>query len=637
MTVEQCSQDRRNSDSQCNLPMVRSILGIIAFAFLASLITLIMGQMPQQPIGSQHDSLHTVWYYQDSSLYPLDRFAPPWREQPTIFWRFLSLLIPNGSEGIGLLTWGSVATNFLFFIGVGLLAQAFSSHWGSPYACMALLGGLGDPLLGANYLTVNHLIPVGVVAGPLLLAIALSIRGRLFWGLGIIGLMANIHFLQAFYVGMLVMAGTIAVDFDVLASAKRRQRQVAVAVFFGLVCALPAITWIVAGLGVEHPDGWAETVRNGHRIHYLISSQDLPVLLNTLSLTLVLIATTLHYRKVNRSIYRFLLGLLGCWLIGFVAIGSFLTDVASLPQAILFQPLRATSWMIPVTVCAGIGALMGGELNLGTRCSLFGALLGIGILQFLRPSSGAFLELMPALVLALSMLALVGTIRPLPDRVGNIAGAVSHAPLLLIVFYLMGGSWPLVDFVFDGLFPLVLMLILVFLGILLPTRFSSLMESHRLAIGAPIAMNFLLLVLVLMARVQGQQPIILQQGDAFWLDACRYVREHTDKTVLVQGHPLLTGLRSMTRRSVFFEQNDDGLLYVDPSALPELNRRAALLGLPLVKSYTEPANWHLSQVDWNQLAGREGVTHAIVPSRQSVPGRILYENGVWSVVQLRLE
>lgn len=123
------SQDRRESAAQSKNPTIRGIWGVIAFAFLASMISLIIGQMPQQPIGSQHDSLHTVWYYQDNSLYPLDLFAPPWRGQPTIFWRLLSFLIPHGSEGIGLLTWGSVVTNFLFFIGVGFLSKALSSHW----------------------------------------------------------------------------------------------------------------------------------------------------------------------------------------------------------------------------------------------------------------------------------------------------------------------------------------------------------------------------------------------------------------------------------------------------------------------------------------------------------------------------
>lgn len=623
-------------------PPIRTWLPILLAALLATAITAVMQQIPTEFVGSQHDSLHIALRVTEPRLFPGDAFVEAASHQPTILWHLIAWTIPlDGNSGVRFMTVGVVVFNFLFFLGVGLLARSIG---GGPWAsagAIATLCGMGDPLIAANYIIANHITASGVVAGPLVIALALAIQRRLIPAFIVIGLCANIHVLQAAYVGGLIVAGETARALLPNPRDSRALLPLARAAAVGALCALPILYLIVTGPTPLAPEGWADAVLRSHVIHYFLFSQ-LPLqLLRTVALLILAAGIVVAWNKEAKHDPRalFLRGALCAWLVAFLIIGSILSDLLKLPLSIKLQPLRATMWLLVLVVCAA-WVLMESRVRKDRDVlawALAGALAAMLVLNVLRPFGGSFNARLTPVVLLFSILALaLQCVRANPARYAGIVAAMALlAPASILIVWLA---------VIPGLHVLgtnagfqILLLVLFIIGLYWNTRPRVELPCLHVVTTVAWLTAIAIALIVLLGRVESGSPLLHMPRDEPWHEAATYIREHTPPGAIIQGDPRHTGLRVATRRSVFFEQSDDGALYFDPTSLSWLRDRAQLLRMPTIKSYGPRPPWPAQQVPWSRLAHDHGVTHAMVPPEVTIPGEVLFQNEEWKVIQLTPE
>ncbi len=384
-------------------------VAVILPAVATATLTTFFHRISLEVGGNLHDSLHVVWWLQDPQLFGRDEFARVSRAQPLFFWRALAWMIPAGSEARGFFAWAPLANHFLYALGLGCLAAAFTRRPEAWAAAMLLGAGLGEPLLGANFPTSNQFSPTTTVIGPLLMALALGASGRGRAGMALAGAMANIHPYNAIYAGGLMAGGLAARAW----AAAREQNQaegragaeggagegrggraewirLAQGIGLAAVCAAPGIAPVLLRRAASPPPpaGWADYVQLGHEIHYFPFSQPWVQIAKTAAVAMLLGAIAWKWRgpsggapdlpdksdkpegsdksdesgAINLTASRatssrFLAGVLAAWGIGFLATGSLLADVMRLPAAVMLQPLRSTLWLLPILIAALVAVL----------------------------------------------------------------------------------------------------------------------------------------------------------------------------------------------------------------------------------------------------------------------------------------
>jgi hypothetical protein len=610
-------------------------LAILVAAIFATAMTIVLQQIPTEFTGSQHDSLPVALAVGDPGLFADDPFVGAVQHQPTWFWHLVGRPVPlQEPVGLQMMTVGVAFLNFLFFVAIGVLTRCLGGNGGACALAIVLLGGMGDPLVGANYIIGNHVTASSVVAGPLVLAVALAVRGRWVWALALVGACANLHVLQAAYVGGLLISGyTAQVWFG-----QRRDWMSLAKGMAALVLAAAPVLWLIATAPAsEVPPDWANVVRRGHVIHYYLFSQLNWQILRTLALVLLLVGLVLALWKRNATCARLLLGMLTGWLVLFVIVGGLMADVVGVPLAIKLQPLRATAWMVILATpfaAAVLGELLRDAPRAGATQALLGALLAMGVLTMLRPFSGALNMQLGPLVLLFSLLFVLALRWPTRlDRDAPVAAAlalVGPGSILLILLATLPGWSALATL---AGFQLLLLLLFV-MGVVWALRsFIPPWQIRHVALIAATT-GAVISALVLMDRVQANEPLLHHPRDDAWHEAAAFLATNTPSDAVLQGDPRRTGLRTVTRRTVFFEQSDDHALYVDPSSLIWLRERAELLRIPLVKTYGKPAPWPALAVPWAELARDHGVTHAMLPAEVMLRDDVIFENQQWRIYKL---
>ncbi len=629
--------------------------GVGLAAILATIVTAVMHQFPTEFVGSQHDSLHVALTVAEPGLFAGDAFVETTRQQPTLLWNVVGWLVPlEGETGVRVMTVGVVLFNLLFFVGVAALVRAWGGGWWAMAGAMAVLCGMGDPLVGANYIVGNHITASSVVAGPLLLAVALAVRGHLVAAMALIGLCANVHVLQSAYVGGLVVGGACARHFLSGRGDERAMqlKAMAGALGAGILCAAPVIWMIMRAPHSSPLDGWADVVLRGHVIHYYLFSQ-LPLQLVRAAALLVLgvglvgawwfasagTSAPEAPSAANRQRAAFLGGVLAMWVVGFLLVGGVLSDLLKMPLAIKAQPLRATAWVLLIVV-AGACTLLGEVARHGDRRALAWALVGaLGVmlvLNVLRPFGGAFnMRLAPFVVLFSALVALAPVLKERLERyAGMIAALAWVGPGSVLIVWT--GTLPGLEVMGTGAGFQILVLVLFLVGFVWWTRDLATMPRLHLAATTAWVTALAITALVTLDRVQQGHSMWFMDRDEAWHEAARFVAESTPFDAVLQGDPRRTGLRSVGRRSVFHEQNDDHALYVDAASLDWLRERAELLRMPLVKTYGRQPPWSAQSVPWGDLSRDHGVTHAMVPADAVVAGEVLFANDQWQVVALEI-
>jgi hypothetical protein len=611
------------------------LLGILLPAIFATAVTAFMQQIPTEFTGSQHDSLPVAMAIAKPGLFSSDAFVDAVRHQPTFFWHLVGWLVPlDQPAGLHIMTTGVLVCNFAFFLAIGFLARSLG---GGPAACagsILLLAGMGDPLVGANYVIGNHVTASSVVAGPLVLAVALAVRGRMVAAFALIGICANFHILQSAYVGGLMMAACIARS---TCEDKHERTQLILPMMTLVLCALPVLFLIARYSSPGVPDDWASIVRRGHVIHYYLFSQ-LPLqLLRTLALLVLAVALFHVLAGRMRSHARFLLGMTAAWVVIFLVAGGLLADIAGLPLSTKLQPLRATAWMVilvtPFAVVC-LEHLLREEPRSTAAFALAGALTAMLVLTVLRPFSGALNLQLGPLVLLFSVLLLATFYwrRPL-DRYASIVAAlavVGPASILIILLSTLPGLAALGTVAGFQL----LLLALFIMSLVWSSRSFLPAMRMRHVVGIATLTILVIVLLVAMNRLESNEPLLHHPRDDAWHEAAAFLARNTPPDAIIQGDPRRTGLRTISRRTVFFEQSDDHALYVDPSSLRWLRERAELLRIPLVKTYGKPAPWPALAVPWAELAREHGVTHAMVPAEVMLRDEVIFDNQQWRIYRL---
>lgn len=635
-------------------------LGCVAAAATGVLITTFLHRISLAVGGTLHDSLPLVWALQDSDLFTRDVFARAFLKQPTWYWHLLAWIIPTGSEARGLFTWGPVGIITLYILGLGVLAAGISRTPAVWMATMVLGAGMGEALLGANFLTSNQLSPTVLVVGPLLAALGLGAAGRYGAAMVGVGLCANIHLLNACYVGGLLVG--------VMVFRCRTRREWFLAARAVGLAALAAAPVLFQALRMERagppPVRWAEIIRDAHAIHYYAFWQQPSLRLKTLAVALVMLGVLAAYWKRDVCGSRFLAGCLLTWGVVFLGLGTLLTDVLAVPFFIRLQPLRATSWLVPLALAFLAKALFDAAPDAAQREAsalkqsgrpdsewdpprrLAFAFLACAQYLFyynlMRPHhslTGEFF--LPAFVLAAVIPLVPNRIPPVLDRLLTaLSLGLLAAPGLLVFFLLILTLYPekllgLIIFAQWRYFG-VLILGAAAVAYLMLDRLRPNPPRRRLAFAAVLGGFGLLALYGLgISRVLSEQPLwIIPPTDPEWIATCRWVRANTPPDALIQGPPASQGLRTFARRNSFFELNDDATLYLDPSILPLLESRSRMVASPMIKEYWITPEWNPGRVAWAWLARREGLTHAVVPIPHEVPGTLLHENSGYRVYQL---
>lgn len=639
------------------------VSGLATAAGAGILITTFLHRISLEVGGTLHDHLPLVWALQDSSLFTRDVFMQAFSRQPTGYWHLLAWIIPTGSEASGLFIWGPLGLIALYILGMGALAAGLSRCPAVWMATMILGAGMGEALLGSNFLTSNQLSPTVAVTGPLLAALGLGAAGYYGAAMAVVGVCANFHLLNAFYVGVM-LAGAMALR----CRTPKEWLRAARAFGFAVAAAAPVLIQAVRMARTGPPPvGWAEIIQGSHYIHYYAFTQDSLLQMKTLAVVLAMLGLLLAHWRGDFRATRFLAGCLLAWGVFFLGLGSLLTDVLAVPLFIRLQPLRATSWLVPLTLIFFAKTFFEGRQTLsgrdesvtknGARSGEAGGLSPRQAFAFLACAQYLFyLNLMrphqsmtgiyfvPVFLVAAIISLVPRRIPRLADRLlAALAMGLLAAPWLLILCTLVLALYPeqtlglviLANWRYFG----VLILGAAAVGYLLLDRLPAAPAWQRCSF-AVILGAFALLVLygLGIARVlSGQGLWTIPPSDPEWVAACRWMRANTPPDALVQGPPASQGLRTFARRNSFFELNDDGALYMEPSILALLEKRSRMVASPMVKEYGSTPEWDPGRIRWDWLARHEGLTHAVVPVPHVVPGTLLYNNSGYSIYKLSKE
>ncbi len=592
---------------------LRTVLtGLILPALFAGTVTTYTHRVALDVGGNLHDSLAVVWKLQDPSLFPRDPFVAAQMRQPTLYWDALAWVIPRGSDAPSLFRWGPVAVLFLYGVGMGLLAMGFTRNpWA--WATSMIVGmGLGDALVGSNYLMSNQLSPTTVVVPALLAALGLGVSGRIVVALALCGALANVHLLNAAYVGAILCGGAIAT-----AGARKDWTRLGLGLAAAAVLGAPTLRILLRSApSPTDPEVWSEFLHLSHPIHYGPLHQEWFVVAKTAAVILLLGSVIGRLWRVDARRGRFLLGAVAVAVGGFLVLGSVAADWLGWPAAVGAQPIRAVAWLMPLAVAALATALFdrldGEPVDSGrspetpgsaaspppdpdgavaVRYAWMAAAALLVILNEMRTYSSLFGKVFAIILVAAGVLSLW------PRRVGGIgarvaaalAGGLAAFVPVYIALFILGVS--LVDRI-PGLTVLaqgpVIAILAVASAWVMHTRLAvrrarGAPDSRRMAGGERMAAFLFLGIVSLVGvaavtlnRLRGDQAYwMVSNPDTGWDDVCRWVRANTAPDALIQGPPAQSGLRTAGRRNVFVEMNDDSAVFLDPSFLDTLTERLA--------------------------------------------------------------
>ncbi|MEQ8822325.1 MAG: hypothetical protein RLY93_18980 [Sumerlaeia bacterium] len=622
------------------------ISAIVLPSLLAVALTAFFHGIPSGPGGNLHDGLPALFQLQDEALFPNDPFVEATRTTPTVFWHAMEARLPaepSAAMRSGLFRWGALLSHWLFFLGAGALACVLAPERPLAWAgAILLLAGEGLTLAGANGLLSAQFSPTTLVAGPLLIAWAVAWRWRhRLWGpplgFALAGACANFHLLNAFYAGTLLFCGLAA-----CARSRAERWRLALAPIAGAAAAAPVLWMIATAPGTGPiPEGWADVVRSGHRIHYFLWDQPWPLLVQTIAALVLLGAWVKERWSVRPAEARFVLAVVAAVGFGFLGLGSLLADVFAWPLAIRLQPLRAASWLLPLASVALAERVFNSQEN-PARPLWIGAAATFFILHATRPFQApaeSFLTLhLLAMALGLLAWASKASLRAVPAALAGLgfSGAIWYLLAVVIVWVGTAAGTGIAAISQGWFFAAVVFSCAVAAGA--ASRRGFLSRRARPPALAWIGLLWLAVVLGSLPsrKFLDRETLLFQPPrDPALRETTAWIAENTPVDAVVQSVPRQGGLRSATRRSVYFSQDDDHALYLDPALLPLLSHRAEALGVPLAKSYAG-RTWVLETVRWDVLQA-EGVTHLLLPIvpglRRHVPEsyEVVFENGRYAV------
>jgi hypothetical protein len=597
---------------------------LIAATLLGTLLCIAMHRLAALPMGNLHDGLPAAWQALGIASYGDDHLVRAATGQPTLWWLAIASAYRDVATSAWVLRAVPAAAHAMFMAGMGYLALSLGGGTRGIWLAVLMAAGLGEPLAGANALLSAQPSPGPFAAGPLLSALGLAFRGRPVRAFLLCGAMAFVHLLNAAFVAAFVAAIT-------LAAHRAWLRARALRLGASLVPLAGALAWgALWGERTALPVGWADAVRAGHSIHYFLLSQPMEL---HLRLALVLLALGGAARAWRGELPRQAAALAACaavWAAAALAGGVVGADLLGLRSAIMLQPLRMTAWLMPLACAALAAALARGTFRGGHALAALAVAAALGYLNLLRPfgtPSGPVIAGAGIVLAAALWLPRV----PAPRVV---AGAALAFPLVALA------SVPvLFSETFAGIYARLtlpgvwLASACVGTAVAVPALRSRL-EEARGAACLLAASTLLFTGAVLVSRAASGEGILRAADDPELIEASAFMQRSLPPRAVVQGDPYRDGLRTWSRRAVFFESADDGGLYFRPSLLPELHRRARIVGVPLVKSYGARPPWQPTPRTWPALRA-EGVTHLFLSAEAPpVPGtRRVFANARYVVLE----
>jgi len=620
--------------------------------------------------GNLHDGLHIVWRLQDPELFSNDPVEEYFRRQPTLWWQLLAWLIPVGSDGAALFSWGPVVILFCFSLGMGFLARGFSREPAVWAAAILVSAGLGDPLIGSNYLMSNQLSFTVVVVPGLLVALGLGASGRSIAALAAVGLLANLHVLNSLYVGVSVVAG-LAMS----AREGRDWRRLAIGCGVAAVLAFPTL-WLAIRYSSPMKEGpeWAQFAHASHSIHYYPFRQYWALSVKALSVIVLLGGVCVRLLRSAPRTARYLLGVVAANVGVFLIFGTIASDVWNWGPAIRLQPLRAAAWLMPLAVVAvakmglEVGEAGSGDWEGGRdakdaarplvrrqgqgalRRAWIASLVCLSLLNLLRPYQSLFGQVFSLCLACCAALSLwPSRVEGAPARLvaafcGGIAVFIPVYIVLVLACIPYSEEWHQLDAFARPLVVFVL-LMLSSMAVYLRDRMREERATGGVRLRWPGEAAALLLYLgivlssgvsaLALDRVRDDAPMWKTvPEDRDWQEAGHWLRDHTPKDAVVQGPPNRAGLRTYSQRSVVYEVDDDAAIYCDPSVVPLLVERSQMFKVPLTKTYYGKEVWNPATVDWNEIQRRYDLRYVVLLRNAPPVGTLVHENGKYCIYRL---
>jgi GH35 family endo-1,4-beta-xylanase len=564
-------------------------------------------------------------------------------DYPSYFYRLLAML--RAEVGVpGLYAAGHlIATAAVLATMVLLCRSLFRDRWSGLAVMLLLLAGHhavlgGDGLYSTGFTHTWASLPIG------LLALALFYRGWRFAAFALVGLLMNLHALEAGYLALFFGFWSLWH----LRSLGWKRWLALIAVL--IVCASPTLVMMATHRPSYGPD-WLQLMHIRSADHsfpstwWQVGDAGVPRMLMLVALAAV--AMSLSPRGEHRRITA--LFALAAALI--CAAGYVLTEIWPLPLAVRAQLFRCTRFVALVAlayIARGLVVAVGlaGDSAAATpggrwswwRRSLEAAAAGVTFAAVALPS---MITLLPIAVAVTTLVAWINR------RLSWPAAAIAGASLLVALV-----AWRTIDLVVPGLSPQVTWRSLldlqppsvVALALLAAGLIWWVLGNARLPRGMAAALALIgLLGAWPVARAAYGHMRDRVGSDGAWVDVQRWAQQHTptDALLLTPAHP--GGFRVHAQRSIVGEWRDGTQLYFSADfAEPWWSRMHDLQpGMVLDKAGLKLA-WpgrSLSQLEDRtiiDLAKRYDAGYAVLPASEQRRLVTLYDNGSWAVYKPEL-
>lgn len=609
-------------------------------AILAFAVVQVLWCGYQLGVGNQSIQIAFLETLHNPALFARDLMVTSTLEDyPSYFYRLLALLRAEADVPSLYAAGHLIATAAVLAAMVLLCRTLFRDRWSGLAVILLLLAGHhaalgGDGLYSTGFTHTWASLPLG------LLALVLFYRGWRFAAFALVGLLMNLHALEAGYLALFF--GFWSLWHLRTLGWGRWLALIAVLI----VCASPTLAMMLAHRQSYGPD-WLQLMHIRSADHsfpstwWQVGDAGVPRMLMLVALAAVAMSLSPRGEHRRTTALFALAAALIC------AAGYVLTEIWPLPLAVRAQLFRCTRFVALIAlayiargVVVAVGLARDGQAPRWAwwRRGLEAAAAAVTFAAVALP---AMIVLLPIAVAATTAVAWVNR------RLSWPAAAIAGASLLTAVV-----AWRTIDLVVPGLSPQVgwrLLLDLQPPGVAAMALLAAgliwwVLGNARLprAMAAALALIGLLGAWpVAEAAYEHMRDRV--GSDAAWVDVQRWARRHTPTDALLLTPAQPGGFRVHGRRSIVGEWRDGTQLYFSADfAEPWWSRMAELQpGMVLDKAGLKLA-WpgrSLSQLDDQRiidLAEQYDAGYAVLPASEDRRLVRLYDNGSWAVYKPRL-